>query len=155
MTQPKPIITIKQKCNNCKKRGYTTTHCYGCEGTGQQTIEIYNLKDFEKCDCQIPVSKTRKEELQTKCINCGIKFDLVSAIFTPICNRCRLERYSKCKHIGYKIPFKDYEIKKISEITEEFKGLYSSEKITAEDCSNWFEVKENIKEDDKIVMVIK
>ena len=35
----------------------------------------------------------------------------------------------KCKGTGYIIPFKDYEIKKVSEITEEFYILYSDKMI--------------------------
>jgi hypothetical protein len=31
----------------------------------------------------------RNNKPQTKCVNCGQKFDLVSAIFVPLCNDCR------------------------------------------------------------------
>jgi len=48
----KPILTIKQKCKECKGTGYPADarkNCKSCKGTGQQTIAVYSLKDFEKC----------------------------------------------------------------------------------------------------------
>ena len=85
MTQPKLILTI---------------------GIGQQEIEIYALRDFEKC---------------TYCAKC-----------------C-----SNCDYTGYKIVFKDYGIKKISEIITNKIKLYRKM------------VEHNLKEDDKIVVVRK
>jgi len=59
MTQPKPILTIKQKCRECNEtkkqeyeiddvQGTKLIDCLYCKGTGQQEIEIYVLRDFEK-----------------------------------------------------------------------------------------------------------
>ena len=52
----------------------------------------------------IPESESREEEKQTICIVCNMKFDLVSAIFVPICNDCRKERNKskKSDNIGEK-----------------------------------------------------
>ena len=52
MKQPKSILTIKQKCKECDGESeYSSVNednCT-CKGTGQQEMEIYDLKDFEKC----------------------------------------------------------------------------------------------------------
>ena len=65
-----------------------------CQGTGKQPDKIIcNIEDFDLN--LIPKSKTRKEQKQTKCINCGNKFDMVSAVFTPICNDCKFQKLPK------------------------------------------------------------
>ena len=59
MKQAKPISITKQKCRECDGnalqreiiRGadiYGKEDCRECKGTGQQKIEIYDLRDFEK-----------------------------------------------------------------------------------------------------------
>ena len=48
----KPILTIQERCRECKGTGYPADarkNCKSCKGTGQQTIAVYSLKDFEKC----------------------------------------------------------------------------------------------------------
>ena len=103
MNQPKPILTIKQKCGECDGIKITIDKsvekdmqmkagvyvCKSCKGTGQQETEIYALRDFEKCNThsRVPESFTHK----------------------------------KCQGIGYIIPkeYEPYEIKKVNEITED------------------------------------
>ena len=48
MKQPKLILTIKQKCRYSEAYEHDNT-CLECNGTGQQEIKIYALRDFEKC----------------------------------------------------------------------------------------------------------
>src|SRR3990167_8093627 len=101
----KPFLTIQERCRECSGRGYfstaivgtddfTSSDCHKCKGKGTQTAEITPLKEpyFEKCnfiDCSVNAK--------------GIK--LIKQCFI-------------CKNTGYQIPFKDYEIKKVSEIME-------------------------------------
>jgi len=116
MNQPKPILTIKQKCRECDgikiiidksvekdmqmKAGVYV--CKSCKGTGQQTTEIYALRDFK--------DKNKKSPFYYKII-----------------------------------PFKDYEIKKVSEITQK-EWIAIGEPIM---------VTHNLKEDDKLVVRVK
>ena len=44
MKQPKPILTIKQKCRCVDFSGAVKLGCELCKGTGEQEI------NFEKCD---------------------------------------------------------------------------------------------------------
>ena len=87
MKQPKPILTIKQKCRKCKPPIPQVTNefgklmCKSCKGTGQQETEIYPLRDFERC-----YTTMTHDEL---CL---------------------------CKGTGHKIPFKDYEIKTVKDV---------------------------------------
>ena len=43
---------------------------------------------------EIPKRKNKQFQhgIKIRCVNCGEKFDLVSAVFIPICNKCRMER---------------------------------------------------------------
>ena len=130
MNQPKPILTIKQKCKECDGIKITIDKsvekdmqmkagvyvCKSCKGTGQQETEIYALRDFEKCNThsRVPESFTHK----------------------------------KCQGIGYIIPkeYEPYEIKKVSEInTKEFTFNQS--------WNFWDEVeKHNLKEDGRVII---
>ena len=130
MNQPKPILTIKQKCGECDGIKITIDKsvekdmqmkagvyvCKSCKGIGHNKIEFYALRDFEKCNThsRVPESFTHK----------------------------------KCQGIGYIIPkeYEPYEIKKVSEInTKEFTFNQS--------WNFWDEVeKHNLKEDDKVVV---
>ena len=130
MNQPKPILTIKQKCGECDGIKITIDKsvekdmqmkagvyvCKSCKGIGHNKIEFYALRDFEKCNThsRVPESFTHK----------------------------------KCQGIGYIIPkeYEPYEIKKVSEInTKEFTFNQS--------WNFWDEVeKHNLKEDDKVVI---
>ena len=130
MNQPKPILTIKQKCGECDgikiiidksvekdmqmKAGVYV--CKSCKGIGHNKIEFYALRDFEKCNThsRVPESFTHK----------------------------------KCQGIGYIIPkeYEPYEIKKVSEInTKEFTFNQS--------WNFWDEVeKHNLKEDGRVII---
>ena len=130
MNQPKPILTIKQKCGECggikiiidksvekdmqMKAGVYV--CKSCKGIGHNKIEFYALRDFEKCNThsRVPESFTHK----------------------------------KCQGIGYIIPkeYEPYEIKKVSEInTKEFTFNQS--------WNFWDEVeKHNLKEDGRVII---
>jgi len=168
MTQPKPILVLKQKCKECKGDGNTNIHrshykftndefrakeleccpdlcdCNVCKGTGQQEIKIYTLKDFKICKFFI-------------CVEGRVLAKYGRGVIP----------HNKCKGTGYKIPFKDYEIKKVSEITEEEAKLILIEIkklsepfifIGKEPTINriveyWFKEKHNLKEDDKVVII--
>ena len=136
MTQPKPIIQTTGKCRICYGIGNYVddddylenteapiTICTSCKGTGEQTTEIYALRDFEKCE--------------QKWHN---RFNGVYG--TVKCQECGFMRYK----IGYKIPFKDYEIKSITAlmfINKEFEYANRFYKFTE---------KHNLKEDDRLVI---
>ena len=139
----KPIV-IKQKYRRCDgrqtiaefKRGrfVREIECPDCKGTGKHEMKITPLRDFKKCDLGNWTEKYIK----------GIKVIIDHKY-------CQM-----CKGTGYIIPkeYEPYEIKKVNKIEEEFKELYTSQIITAEDISNWFEMKNknNFKEDDKVVI---
>ncbi|KKP31729.1 MAG: hypothetical protein UR20_C0033G0003 [Candidatus Woesebacteria bacterium GW2011_GWE2_31_6] len=130
MNQPKPILTIKQKCGECDGIKITIDKsvekdmqmkagvyvCKSCKGIGHNKIEFYALRDFEKCNThsRVPESFTHK----------------------------------KCQGIGYIIPkeYEPYEIKKVSEInTKEFTFNQS--------WNFWDEVeKHNLKEDGRVII---
>jgi len=130
MNQPKPILTIKQKCGECDGIKITIDKsvekdmqmkagvyvCKSCKGIGHNKIEFYALRDFEKCNgySRVPESFTHK----------------------------------KCQGIGYIIPkeYEPYEIKKVSEInTKEFTFNQS--------WNFWDEVeKHNLKEDGRVII---
>lgn len=125
MKQPKPILIIKVECEYCQGGELITSPdkvCRYCNGTGFQSKEIYKLEGFEKCD-----------------------YDFCNG--EGLCEADRDYPCPYCKH-GYKIPFKDYEIKKVSELRK-FEYL---PKI--QDRFKFDEVmeKHNLKEDDKMVI---
>jgi len=95
MKQPKPLLTIKQKCRCVDFSGAVKLDCKFCKGTGQQEIKIYDLRDFEKCHV---------------CKN-GILHLLPKKLFPD--RTCQ-----RCNGTGYIIPkeYEPYEIKKVSEI---------------------------------------
>ena len=139
MKQPKPIATIKTKCKECQEEDGSphihTSACQGmyegcqecCKGTGEQEIKLYSLKDFEKCN---------------GCSGTGIQLGKGGS--TPNSLILVEQECEDCKDgIGYKIPFKNYEIKKISDIP-----------IEDMDKNEIWEamVEHNLKEDDKIVL---
>lgn len=122
MKQPKPILTIKEKCKECGGTGtafYGTSQylnvCVSCGGRygnkGLQTTELYLLRDFEKCNFCGGIGKSMLSLKGKLCVSCD--------------------------GMGYKIPFKNYEIKKVSEM----QGLVRAKLFT-----------HNLKEDDKIVL---
>lgn len=97
--KPTPILIIKEKC--------VTANCYFCKGIGEQEIEIYALRDFEKIHQFVNTNGKLITEKQ------------------------------------YKIHFKDYEIKKVSELKfKKFKNF----------ITEGFLIHHNLKEDDKIVI---
>ena len=75
-----------------------------CRGTGQQTTEIYALRDFEKCNGCSGTGEQLGKLADTK--------DGMVLVMQPC---------EDCKGVDYIIPkeYKPYEIKKVSEITEE------------------------------------
>ena len=136
MTEAKPILTIKQKCNTLYKEEIKNSlqDWFGhplvckCTGTGTQTLEIYPLKDFEKCDD----------------LNC---FDGVLYCDKKDCKdkgECPGHTHKDC-YKGYKIPFKDYEIKSVKQYWMESIGI---------SLTTW-ESKYNLKEDDKVVVRVR
>src|SRR3990167_7965026 len=118
MNQPKPILTIKQKCGECDGIKITIDKsvekdmqmkagvyvCKSCKGIGQQTTEIYALRDFEKCNGCSGTGEQLGKLADTK--------DGMVLVMQPC---------EDCKGVDYIIPkeYKPYEIKKVSEITEE------------------------------------
>ena len=140
MKQPKPILIIKQKCScNCHNFNEPVLwhmpqgkdkECL-CRGTGQQTTEIYALRDFEKCNGCSGTGEQLGKLADTK--------DGMVLVMQPC---------EDCKGVDYIIPkeYKPYEIKKVSEInTKEFTFNQS--------WNFWDEVeKHNLKEDDKVVI---
>ena len=117
MKQLKPLPTIKQKCKDGCHDGTRLDHesidCLDCKGSGIQTKEIYALRDFEKCP---------------RCLGSGFIHGQVTC--------------DKCKSTGYIIPFKNYEIKKVSEIFDILQPY------------GYFEFKKehNLKEEDELVI---
>lgn len=120
MKQPKPILTIKQKCSNSKRCMYGITEawdgvqrrCRKCKGKGQQEKKIYALRDFEKIERGYYTRRMKSE--------------------------------------GYKIPFKDYEIKKVSEI---YRELWHERDDWGLDETDFKVFEEhNLKENDKVVI---
>src|SRR3990167_9772837 len=140
MKQPKPILIIKQKCScNCHNFNEPVLwhmpqgkdkECL-CRGTGQQTTEIYALRDFEKCNGCSGTGEQLGKLADTK--------DGMVLVMQPC---------EDCKGVDYIIPkeYEPYEIKKVSEInTKEFTFNQS--------WNFWDEVgKHNLEEDDKVVM---
>jgi len=136
MNQPKPILTIKQKCGECggikiiidksvEKDMQMKAGVYVCKfcKSIQQTTEIYALRDFEKCNThsRVPESFTHK----------------------------------KCQGIGYIIPkeYEPYEIKKVSEIECKY-GVPKG--CCYKDCWQCDLIHEyNLKGDDKVVVRVK
>jgi len=142
----KPISTIKRKCKDCdgkkeihnhKLKGKCYINCLGkkcksCKSTGQQKTEITPLRDFEKCPCK----------------DCHSFFHMAMDIVTneklsETCPDCQFW----CKGTGYKIPFKDYEIKKVSEMVHIASGFFPNH-----DLFKMLENKYNLKDEDKLVV---
>ena len=131
MNQPKPILTIKQKCRECdgikiiidksvEKDMQMKAGVYVCKfcKSIQQTTEIYALRDFKK-DCAHRRKKLIRK--QDECHYCD----------------------------GYKIPkeYEPYEIKTAQEFDNYVKHEFSL--VQAE---KWYEFAHNLKEDDKVVI---
>ena len=152
MKQAKPVLTIKTECKECQEEDGSphihTSACQGmyegcqecCKGTGQQETEIYDLRDFEKCDRLIHVVGYKEKQI-------------------PIFEKVYDKNCLKCSGTGYIIPkeYEPYEIKKVSEITKERYILYNNNKIDGIQFDRYCRVleKHNLKEDDKIVIVKK
>src|SRR3990167_3441579 len=111
----KPFLTIQEKCRECSGRGYFSTaivgsddfvssDCHKCKGKGTQTTEIYASRDFKKCDCNCHTKHNKNRLGKHYNFNKNIDFDCPD-----------------CKGTGYVIPkeYEPYEIKKVSELTEE------------------------------------
>src|SRR3990167_3141636 len=135
MNQPKPFLTIKGKCPKCEDYYEDRNFCKICNYSGQQTTEIYALRDFEKC-----------EEKFHKNFN-GIRGKVK-------CYKCGFIR----NEIGYKIPkeYEPYEIKKVSEIIKnlpeevilDIKNIDSFSDMSKDFLNIYFEEEYNLKEDD-------
>ena len=101
----KLIVTIQERCRECKGTGYPAdarNNCKSCKGTGEQEAKIYDLRDFEKCEATLD-----NPPENWHCID-G--------------NKCT----------GYIIPkeYKPYEIRKVSEIIQDsFIGFNNSLKL--------------------------
>ena len=158
----KPILTIKQKCtsswsgftkyNTLVPASFHPKDCK-CKGTGEITKSYTPLRDVEKI-----------------CNNCKHDIDYHSEILhhrvsTPFRLFWSLDcRWNNCDcikpELGYKIPFKDYEIKKVSEIAREGEAEAIHKKIGFKNWSPnrikeiefWFREEHNLKEDDKVVI---
>ena len=120
MVIPKPILTTKVKCKECD---------------GTNISDIYNYADFVEGESEEP----------RKCKSCKGKGSTTTEIYAlrDFENKKRISPFGQK---GYIIPFKDYEIKKVSEIQKEYfkwKGSYKFMELM---------VKHNLKEDDKIVI---
>src|SRR3990167_2619959 len=119
------LTPIKQKCRECNCNsclGKPHWHCkkgINCKGTGQQEIEIYVLRDFEKCECG------------------GIHLRINHQRFP----------HPKCNGTGYIIPkeYEPYEIKTAQELDNQFKNdLTEKQQLEWEKLVH----KHNLKEDD-------
>ena len=134
MTKPKPLLTIKRKCKcNC-----------------HDNKEMTFVHSEENCKC----SRTGTQETEIYALRDFEK-----------CKMGFIGQHPKycadgCNGTGYKIPFKDYEIKRVSEITEEeaklmLKEIYNFNayhKINLNCLKMWLNLKHNLKEDDKVVV---
>jgi len=143
MTQPKPLITFEEKCPNpncfdgvilCRDKlcpaniengeyRYSHGHTHrDCGGTGKLQKNVYTLKDFE-CYTTPRLWESGKEITHK---NCGGK---------------------KIGGLCYKILFKKYEIKKVSEIDKIFEEV-------SEDGARWYMAKKEhvLRENDKVVI---
>jgi len=118
----KPILTITTECKECEDGvmysepsypTYTRCTCGHCKGTGKQTKEIYLLRDFEEILCT-GCDKSIKEcnDWIIKRANEIERVDdgSIQLLTGGCCPDCDHEYY---------IPFENYDIKKVSEITEE------------------------------------
>src|SRR3990167_6010593 len=128
MNQPKPFLTIKGKCPKCEDYYEDRNFCKICNYSGQQTTEIYALRDFEKCEEKFH-KNFNSIRGKVKCYKCGF---------------IRNE-------IGYKIPkeYEHYEIKKVCKV------MWENKEITK--LEGGFEIfkEHNLKEDDKVVVRVK
>ncbi len=132
MKQPKLILTIKQKCEECDGTGHKKFfECYKCVGKGQQIIHIYPLRNLEKCDCLIHVKAYDKNRIP---------------IYYEDVSDCK-----RCDGTGYKIPFKDYEIKKVSEVNCDY--CQRGKQCSSATCLKNNLDKHKLKENDEIVLV--
>ena len=161
---PKPIITIERKCEECSSgkivtdmtgesrfREIDVDDCESCNGIGQQKIEIYDIREFKCKTCASPIiTFTFPAD--------GIGADKNKSYI----DRGILFQHKPCKGTGHIIPkeLEPYEIKKVSEITEDeakiiFLSIYpfSTLHIFTYKEAMMCELKEhNLKEDDKVVM---
>jgi len=174
--QPKPIITIERKCNECKGTGYPADarkNCKSCKGTGQSKTEIYplNEKYFEKCedwenvecpDCEEGYSYHDCGDDTCCCIN---------PKFNVTCYTCNGESEFQVHSIGFKncsgyiIPkeLEPYEIKKVSDRLNEFEKELAREinytYMPRDEYTYRAEVKDrfmmSLLETDKVVLVNK
>ena len=111
MKQAKPLLTIKQKCNECKKYpsqdgNWQILQCLTCKGAGFQEIEIYALRDFKvrryfKYNIRTGMPLRNQNEL--------LKDEYIKLSFQ--------EQQNYVPVVDIEIPFKDYEIKRVNEIT--------------------------------------
>ncbi len=124
----KPILSIKQNCTRCIGSGVlnkysSAINCLDCKGSGTQPQNIYDLRDFEKCEfCYFGELVEHADDIPSRQELSG-------------------EPCLKCNGTGYKIPFKDYEIKTIED-------LHGNDLITEKD----WEKLEQFEEDEKIVI---
>jgi len=129
-----PILVFKQKCKCGCHNQYSSmrlVYCLHHSCTGQ--------RDFEKCDCK----------------DCHSFFHKIMDIVTneklsDTCPDCQFW----CKGTGYKIPFKDYEIKKVSEINCRYnmKLFCSREDCIECEIRSQLEGEHNLKGEDKVVI---
>ena len=147
----KTILTIQEKCDcEChriigyneigqKEPNKLPLHFIDdckCKGTGTQTAEIYDLRDFEKCECNCHTKHTTNHLGKHYNFNKNVDFDCPD-----------------CKGTGYIIP-KEYEPYEIKEVSEIRKALNEDVNISG-DLYGLFCCKvdeHNLKEDDRIVV---
>ena len=143
----KTILTIQEKCDcEChriigyneigqKEPNKLPLHFIDdckCKGTGTQTAEIYDLRDFEKCDA------------------CNYDRIWFFIFLDMIIKKTSYPELCKCKGTGYKIPkeYEPYEIKKVSEILTD---INKNDSYKAVILYIKFK-KHNLKEDDKLMV---
>ena len=125
----KPILIINQKCEcNNFELPDEIEHMPNCKVSGTQPLNIYALRDFEIC-------KYCEDLLRIGEHNPPYPF-----VRRIICKNCN--------STGYKIPFKDYEIKKVSEI----KHLLVDKHLSDFGFNQVILKQFNLKEDDKVVI---
>ena len=139
---PVPILKATEKCRENKGLDDGRNRCKilnhkNCKGTGSITTTYTPLRDFERyrkgqCLCGHFRFKDHRWDWETE--------------FTHECKKCDCKKY-RVGYTSYKIPFKSYEIKKVSEIKfDEEKNNVQFKQI----------VKLNqLKDEDKLVIVIK
>src|SRR3990167_11100727 len=132
--QPKLILTIKQKCGECngsKNTDNCSPNAYFCEKTKKKINLSYHCHNCKSCKGKGTQTAENYDLRDFEKCDCGGRF--------PNCGCVNPQRY---------IPFKDYKIKKVSEILTD---INKNDSYKADILYIKFK-KHNLKEDDKLMV---